>query len=83
MVFSEKTDVPQLWIFREFFYCCDLENKVKVTKIWPVLCYVPIIHPWKFVKNPTTGSQNIMQTRKSKDADANGICTLINMSPSL
>ena len=36
----------------QFFYCCDIEDSVKVTKIQPILCYVPIIYPWKFGKNP-------------------------------
>ena len=40
--------------------------------------YVQIIYPWKFDKNPTTGSQDIVQTRKSHTdanakADANWI----------
>ena len=51
--------------------------------------HVPIIYPWKFGKNPTTGSQDIVQTRKCDSdvdantyADANGIHTKINMSSS-
>ena len=54
----------------QFFYCCDLENNVKLTKILSILCYVLIIYPWKFGKNPNTGSQDIAQGRKC-DADAN------------
>ena len=50
--------------FSVFFYCCDLENYVKVTKILFVLCCVPNTYPRKFGKNPTTGSQDIVQTRK-------------------
>ena len=34
-----------------FFYCCDLNNAVNVIKIALMLCYVPIIYPWKFGKN--------------------------------
>ena len=43
-MFSEKTDVSQPWIVS----LSTTENYVKVTKIYPVLCYVPIIYPWKF-----------------------------------
>ena len=52
-------------------------------------CYVPIIYPWKFVKNPTAGSQAILQTRNSHaDANANAnastnrICATNCMFPS-
>ena len=39
----------------------------------PVLCNVPVIYPWKFGKNQTTGSQDIVQTRKcDANADSNG-----------
>ena len=70
-----------------FFYCCDIENLGKVTKIYSVLCYVPIMSPWKFGKNQTTGSHDVVQTRKfhadaDVDANANAIRTKINMSPS-
>ena len=34
------------------------------------VCYVPIILPVEFGKNPTTASQDILQTRKS-DAEDN------------
>ena len=34
------------------------------------------------IQNPTTGSQDIVQTRKCEtNADTNEICTKINMSP--
>ena len=55
-------------------------NQVKVTKIKSVIRFIHIIYPWKFGKIPTTGLQDIMQTREC-DADANRIRTRINMSP--
>ena len=48
------------------------------------LRYVPIIYPWKFGKNPTTGSQDIVQKRKchadtNANTDAKGIRTKNNI----
>ena len=51
-----------------------------VIKILSVLCYVPIIYPQKFGKNPSTGSQDIVQTKKC-DSEAYRIRTKNNMSP--
>ena len=42
------------------------------------------MYPWKFSKNPITGSQDIVQTRKcdaNANMDAKGICTKSNMFP--
>ena len=52
-VFSEEIDVPLLlW----FWKVCQCHQNL--------LSYVPIIYPRIFGKNPTTGSQDIVQTRK-------------------
>ena len=44
------------------------------------------IYPWKFDENPTTGSQDIVQTRNWQKSHANaytnGIRIKTNMSPS-
>ena len=42
-VFRENKCLPIMNF--QFFYWCDLENLVMVTKIYTVLCYVPIIYP--------------------------------------
>ena len=39
------------------------------------------MYPWKYGKNPSTGAQDTVQTRKCH-AKANGICTKLSMSPS-
>ena len=41
-----------------------LKIRSRRPKSYTFLCYVQIIYPWKFGKNPTTGSQYIMQIRK-------------------
>ena len=69
-MFSEN---PQ-WIF-SFSTAVTLKILLQSTKSYEIL--------WKFGKNPTTGSQDIVQTRKcdadtKADADANEIHTKIN-----
>ena len=59
--------------------CCDLENKVKVTKLQSTLSPLPTMYLCKFGQNPSTGSGK----QSYIDADANGICTKNNMPPSL
>ena len=91
-MFLEKTDVPH----------CDFSDFLL---LWPWKigqsrksnqCFVMYqiyinVYLWKFGRNPTTGSQGIVQTRKidadadananaNTDADASGISTKINMS---
>ena len=73
----------------QFSTAVALKIRAKVNKIESVLCYVPIIYPYKFGKNLTTGSQDIVQTRKcdanantDADASANSIRTKNKMFPS-
>ena len=40
------------------------KKKKKISSLLSVLCYVQVIYRWKFGKEPTTGSQGILQTRK-------------------
>ena len=79
-VFSEKTDAPPTWIF-SFSTAVTLKIRPRSPQSNQFFCYVPIINPWKIGKSRTTGSQDIMQTKKCH-ADTNGIRTKINMSSS-
>ena len=75
------THTHTLWIF-SFSIAVTLKIKSRSPKS-NYLCYVPIIYPWKFVKDRTTGSKDILQTRMC-DAGTNAgeISTKNNMSTS-
>ena len=55
----------QKWIFN-FSTAVTLKIKSRSPKIWPVLCYISIIYPWKFGKNPTTASQVLCKQESLK-----------------
>ena len=66
----------------QFLEYCDLENKVKVTKIYSVLVHVLMIYPYKFKENLPTGSRDIVHTRNCYGDDANAkVNTNINGIP--
>ena len=75
---------PPLWNF-SFSTPVTLKKLGQSHQIKSVLCYVQIIYPWKFGKNPTNGSQVTVQTRTcdaNTKGDAKGIHTEISMSSS-
>ena len=81
VVFSEKTDVPTPRIF-SFSTAVTLKTRSRSPKSTgnQFFFYVLIIYLCKFGKNPTTGSQDIVQTRKCH-ANANWIRNKNNIYP--
>ena len=67
MVFTEKTDVTQPLIF-SFSTAVTLKIRSRAPKsnLSFVMSQLQCIYLWKFIKNPTTGSHDIVQTRKCK-----------------
>ena len=57
-VFLKKTDIPPLWIF-SFSTAVILKIRSRSPKSIQFFVMSQNIYPWKFGKNPTTGSQEM------------------------
>ena len=70
--FGQNLKISKCW--------CDPEHEVKVTKIYSLLFSLPVMRLRQFGQNPLIVSGDRVQTRDYADAD--GIRTKSNMSPS-
>ena len=58
------------YIFQQVFTSCDLENEIKVTKIYSALELFPMTYLCKFGNIPVTGSRDIVGTRSGKPTES-------------